>query len=134
MDYCKVDSGVTTMDMNGMFPLRLWQIGFRYPVPYASGQTFSRYHCRHLVLDGAVAEDFAVEDGGENREKGGEERCRLEELGLAGEVVGAEALVEALVGALVEVGVEACLGGVIPMLGVGPRMVCLMVTHTMAMA
>jgi len=71
-----------------------------------------------------------VEDGGENREKGGEERCRLEELGLAGEVVGVGVLAEALV----EVGVEACLGGVIPMLGVGPRRVCLMVTHTMAMA
>lgn len=75
-----------------------------------------------------------VEDGG--RRKGGEERCRLEELGLAGEVVGAEALV----GALVEVGVEVGLGGVVHMLGVGPGMVCLMliltedtdlVTHTM---
>jgi len=71
-----------------------------------------------------VAEDFAVEGGGENSKKGGEERCRLEELGLAGEVVGAGVGVE----------VEGGLDGVIPMLGVGPRMVCLMVTHTMAMA
>jgi len=118
------------MDMNGMFPLRFWQVGLRYHVPFASGQTFNRYHCLHLVWAGGVAEDFVVEDGGENREKGGEERCRLEELGLAGEVVGVGVLAEALV----EVGVEACLGGVIPMLGVGPRRVCLMVTHTMAMA
>jgi hypothetical protein len=81
-----------------------------------------------------VAEGLVVEDGG--KRKGGEERCRLEELGLAGEVVGAEVLV----GALVEVGVEAGLGGVVHMVGVGPGMVCLMVilmedtdlaTHTM---
>ena len=50
-----------------------------------------------------MAGDFAVEDGGENREKGGEERCHLEELGLAGEVVGVGVLAEALV----EVGEEA---------------------------
>ncbi len=65
-----------------------------------------------------------VVDGGGR--KGGEERCRLEELGLAGEVVGAEALV----GALVEVGVEVGLGGVVHMLGVGPGMVCLMLILT----
>jgi len=77
-----------------------------------------------------------VEDGGKSEKKGGEERCGLEELGLAGEVVGAGALV----GALVEVGVEAGLGGVVHMLGVGLAMACLMViliedtdlvTHTM---
>ena len=38
-----------------------------------------------------------VEDGGRSEKKGGEERCRLEELGLAGEVAGAGVLAEALV-------------------------------------
>lgn len=67
-----------------------------------------------------------VEDGGKSEKKGGEEICRLEEVGLAGEVVGAEGPV----GALVEVGVEAGSGGVAPMVGVGPGMVCLMVILT----
>jgi hypothetical protein len=60
-------------------------------------------------LEGGVAGDFVVDEGGKNKEKGGERRCRLEELGLAGEVVGAEVLA----GGLVEVGVEAglALGG-----------------------
>jgi hypothetical protein len=65
----KVASGAMTMVMNGMCPLRLWQIGFRYPVPYASGQTFNRYHCLHLVLEGGVAEDFAVADGDKIKRK-----------------------------------------------------------------
>lgn len=76
-----------------------------------------------------------VEDGGENSKKGGEERCHLEELGLAGEAVGAEASAE--------VGEEAGLDGVVPMLGAGLAMVCLMVipmgdmdmvTHTIVTA
>ena len=58
-----------------------------------------------------------VEDGG--KRKGGEERCRLEELGLAGEVVGAEVLA----GVSVEVGAEGGLDGLVHMAGVGQCMV-----------
>jgi len=82
-----------------------------------------------------MAGDFAEADDGKNKQKGGEIRCRLEEVLVGvGLVVGAEALVE------VEEG--AGLVGVIPMLGAGLGMVCLMVTligdtdlvtHTMVM-
>jgi len=79
-----------------------------------------------------VAGDFVEADDGENKKKGGEIRCRLEEVSVGvGLVVGAEALAE--------VGEEA-LAEVIPMPGAGVGMVCLMVilmgdtdlvTHTM---
>ena len=80
--------------------------------------------------------------GGKNKRKGGE-LCHLEELGLAGEAVGAEALVEVSAEAGVEALEEVGLVGVIPMPGDGLAMVCLMViptgdtdliTHTIAMA
>jgi len=79
-----------------------------------------------------------VAEGGKNEKKGGEIRCHLGELGLAGEVVGVEALAEVLV----EVGGEAGLDGATPMPGACLAMVCLMViltgdmdllTRTMAM-
>ncbi len=53
-----------------------------------------------------VAGDFAVADGDKNKKKGGERRCHLEEVGLAGEVVGVEDLAEVGVEVLAEVGVE----------------------------
>ena len=43
-------------------------------------------------------------DGDKNKKKGGERRCHLEEVGLAGEVVGAEDLAEAGVEVLAGVG------------------------------
>ena len=81
-----------------------------------------------------MAEDFVVEDGG--KRKGGEERCRLEELCLAGEVVGAEVLA----GALVEVGEEAGLAlvgewdmGILMLAGIeGPLLIWDMAILTMA--
>jgi hypothetical protein len=85
-----------------------------------------------------VAEDFVVASG-KNKKKEGDLRCHLEELGLAGEAVGAEALVEARA----EVGEGAGLVGVTRMPGHGLAMVCHMgipmgdtdlVIHTMAMA
>jgi len=54
----------------------------------------------------------------------------LEELGLAGEAVGAEASAEASAEVLDEVGEEAGLDGATPMLGAGLAMVCLMVILT----
>ncbi len=67
-----------------------------------------------------VAGDFAVADGDKNKKKGGERRCHLEEVGLAGEVVGVEDLAE--------VGVEVGLAGVVvgagALAGVGLGMAC----------
>ena len=70
-----------------------------------------------------MAGDFAVAGDGENKKKGGEIRCHLEEVSVevglvVGEVVGAEALAGVLA--------EAGLVGVILMLGAGRGMECLM--------
>ena len=75
-----------------------------------------------------VAGDFAVADGDKNKKKGGERRCHLEEVGLAGEVVGVEDLAEVGVEDLAEVGVEVGLAGVVvgagALAGVGLGMAC----------
>jgi hypothetical protein len=65
-----------------------------------------------------MAGDFAEEGDGKYKKKGGEIRCRLEELGLAGVVVGAEASAEVGEEVLAEVGVEALVGATL-MPGVG---------------
>lgn len=67
-------------------------------------------------------------DGDKNREKGGERRCHLEEVGLAGEVVGVEDLAEVGAEVLAGVGVEVGLAGVVvgagALAGVGLGMAC----------
>lgn len=61
-------------------------------------------------------------DGDKNNKKGGERRCHLEELGLAGEVVGAGALEG--VGVEVEVGLAGEVVGAGALAGVGLGMAC----------
>ncbi len=61
-----------------------------------------------MVLGEGVAEDSAEEGDGEKKGKGGDVVCHLEELGLVGELPGAQALawVGAELGEWVEVGEE----------------------------
>jgi hypothetical protein len=65
----KVASGVITTDTNGMCPSRLWQIGFHYPVLHVPARIFSPCLHLRLVLEGGVAEDFAVADGDKIKRK-----------------------------------------------------------------
>ena len=74
-----------------------------------------------------VAGDFAVADGDKNKKKGGERRCHLVEVGLAGEVVGVE--VEVLAGVGVEDLAEVGLGMACPTVILMEDMD--QVTHTM---
>ena len=126
-DCLKVVLDAITMGMSGMYPLRLWQIDFRYLALYVPVRTSSQCLYLHLVWEEGVAGDFAVAGDGENKKKGGEIRCHLEEVSVeVGLVVGEVVVAEALAGVLAEVGAEAGLVGVILMLGAGRGMECLM--------
>ena len=140
-DCLKVVLDAITMGMSGMYPLRLWQIDFRYLVLYVPVRTSSQCLYLRLVSEG-VAGDFAAADDGKNKKKGGDLGCHLEEVSVeVALVVGAGALVEALAGVSAEAGLV--LVGLIPMPGDGRAMECLMViptgdtdmvTHIIAMA